>query len=202
MMKDRLNSTQLNSTQLNSTGARQWFLSLLTVLCLFILIGCFNQSANATVTAQSALPKISAYFSPNGGCTEAIINEINSAKESILVQAYSFTSEPIAQALIDTYKLGVKVEIVLDKSQRTEKYSKVDMVVKAGIPTFIDANHAIAHNKIMIIDHKIIITGSFNFTNGAEEKNAENLLIIKDQPELVRRYTDNYLKHKEHSEKY
>ena len=104
--------------------------------------------------------------------------------------------------MIDTYKLGVKVEIVLDKSQRTEKYSKVDMVVKAGIPTFIDANHAIAHNKIMIIDHKIIITGSFNFTNGAEEKNAENLLIIKDQPELVRRYTDNYLKHKEHSEKY
>jgi phosphatidylserine/phosphatidylglycerophosphate/cardiolipin synthase-like enzyme len=201
MIKSRLNSTQLNSTQLNSTNARRCFCSLLTVLCLFILIGCPNQSANTAVSAQS-LPNVNAYFSPNGGCTEAIINEINFAKESILVQAYSFTSEPISRALIDAYKRGVKVEIVLDKSQRTENYSRVDAVAKASIPTFIDSKHAIAHNKIMILDGKTIITGSFNFTKGAEEKNAENLLIIKDQPELVRKYTDNYLKHKEHSEKY
>jgi len=184
------------------TCARQWFLSLLIVLCLFIITGSSNQSANTPVISQSPPPKISVYFSPNGGCTEAIVNEIKQAKETILVQAYSFTSEAITQALIDAYKHSVKVEIVLDKKKLTERYSKADMVARSGIPTLIDSKHAIAHNKIMIIDSKIIITGSFNFTKGAEEKNAENLLIIKDQPELVRKYTDNYLRHKEHSEKY
>jgi phosphatidylserine/phosphatidylglycerophosphate/cardiolipin synthase-like enzyme len=118
------------------------------------------------------------------------------------VQAYYLTSEPIAQVLVDAYKRGVKVEIVLDKSQRKRKNSKVEIVTTVSIPTLIDSKHVIAHNKIMILDGKVLITGSFNFTKNAEEKNAENLLIIKDQPELVKRYTDNYLKHKEHSEEY
>jgi phosphatidylserine/phosphatidylglycerophosphate/cardiolipin synthase-like enzyme len=119
-----------------------------------------------------------------------------------LVQAYSFTSDQITQALIDVYKRGIKVEIILDKSQRTERYTKADTVAQAGIPTLIDSKHAIAHNKIMIIDGKVLITGSFNFTASAEDRNAENLLIIKDQPELVRQYEENYTKHKEHSDKY
>jgi len=70
-----------------------------------------------------------------------------------------------------------------------------------GIPTYIDAAHAIAHNKIMIIDRETVITGSFNFTKAAEEKNAENLLIIKNK-ELAKIYLDNWERHKEHSEKY
>jgi len=103
---------------------------------------------------------------------------------------------------MDAYKRGIKVEIVLDKSQRNGKGSKAETVATAGIPILIDSKHNIAHNKIIILDSKILITGSFNFTKNAEEKNAENLLIIKDQPELVKKYTDNYLKHKEHSEEY
>jgi phosphatidylserine/phosphatidylglycerophosphate/cardiolipin synthase-like enzyme len=138
-------------------------------------------------------------FSPNGGCTETIVNQIEAAKSEILVQAYSFTSIPIAKALINAHKRGVKVEVILDKSQKSERYTSATFLKNAGVPTYIDDKHAIAHNKIMIIDKEIVITGSFNFTKAAEEKNAENLLIIKN-PELAKIYIDNWINHRNHSE--
>jgi phosphatidylserine/phosphatidylglycerophosphate/cardiolipin synthase-like enzyme len=95
----------------------------------------------------------------------------------------------------------VKVEVILDKSQRTQKYSSADFLANQGIPTKIDAQHAIAHNKVMIIDGETVITGSFNFTKAAEENNAENLLIIHDK-KLADRYTKNWQDHAQHSEVY
>lgn len=141
------------------------------------------------------------YFSPKGGATQAIITEINDAKLHILVQAYSFTSAPIAKALVDAHKRGVKVEAILDKSQRKDSYTEGTFLANMGVPTFIDDRHAIAHNKVMIIDKETVITGSFNFTKAAEEKNSENLLIITSK-ELASAYFDNWMKHKEHSEPY
>jgi phosphatidylserine/phosphatidylglycerophosphate/cardiolipin synthase-like enzyme len=85
---------------------------------------------------------------------------------------------------------------------RSEKYSSADFVAHAGIPVYIDSKHAIAHNKIMIIDRTTVITGSFNFTKSAEEKNAENLLILKGNKSLVEKYIENFEMHKEHSEEY
>ena len=140
-------------------------------------------------------------FSPRGGCTEAIVSELNNAKSEILVQAYSFTSKEISSAIVKAHKRGVHVEIILDKSNRSKKYSAGDFTAHMGIPTYIDAAHAIAHNKIMIIDQETVITGSFNFTKAAEEKNAENLLIIKST-DLAKLYIENWYKHKEHSEEY
>lgn len=145
---------------------------------------------------------IEAYFSPQGGATEAIVRELTNARSEILVQAYSFTSKPIAKALVDAKKRRIKIEVILDKSQRSEKYSSADFVAHAGIPTYIDSAHAIAHNNIMIIDRRTLVTGSFNFTMAAEEKNAENLLIIKGNKPLVDRYFQNFNDHKEHSERY
>jgi phosphatidylserine/phosphatidylglycerophosphate/cardiolipin synthase-like enzyme len=72
----------------------------------------------------------------------------------------------------------------------------------AGIATYIDSHHAIAHNKVMVIDSRTVITGSFNFTKAAQEKNAENLLVITDAPELAHRYLDNFHRHLRHSERY
>jgi phosphatidylserine/phosphatidylglycerophosphate/cardiolipin synthase-like enzyme len=72
------------------------------------------------------------------------------------------------------------VQVILDSSQRSEKYSSADFVRNAGIPCLIDNAHAIAHNKVMVIDGQTVITGSFNFTKAAEVNNAENLLIIHD----------------------
>lgn len=145
---------------------------------------------------------IEVFFSPKGGCTEAVVANLDKATNAVLVQAYSFTSAPIAKALVDAEKRGVKVQIILDKSQRTANYSSADFVQRAGIPTWIDAKHAIAHNKIMVIDGKTILTGSFNFTKAAEQSNAENLLVIQNDPALVAKYTANWQTHLNHSEKY
>jgi phosphatidylserine/phosphatidylglycerophosphate/cardiolipin synthase-like enzyme len=144
---------------------------------------------------------VQVYFSPGGGCTEAIVKAVGDAKTSVLVQAYSFTSAPIAAAVRDAHRRGVAVQVILDKSQKTEKYSSATFLKHAGVPVWIDAKHAIAHNKIIIIDGAKVITGSFNFSKAAEERNAENLLIISNA-DLARLYTENWNRHKEHSEVY
>lgn len=151
---------------------------------------------------STSSPVVNAYFSPNGGCTEAIVGALNSAKSTVLVQAYSFTSAPIAKALVDSHKRHVDVQVILDKSQRSERYSSATFLANEGIPTYIDAAHRIAHNKVIIIDGKTVITGSFNFTKSAEEGNAENLLIISNAPDLAQIYTTNWKEHLGHSEQY
>ncbi len=143
------------------------------------------------------------YFSPKGGCTEVIVKELGQAKTSILVQAYSFTSARIAKALLDARKRQVKVEVLLDKSQTGKKggYSPATFLLNQGISVKIDSVHAIAHNKVMVIDGEIVVTGSFNFTKAAEEKNAENLLVIRDR-KMASLYTRNWEEHERHSETY
>jgi len=166
----------------------------------FLLLLLFIISLVIPAQAQEK-PSWSIYFSPNGGCTDAIVRELNSAKSSILMQAYSFTSASIAKALLEAHKRGIKVKVILDKSQLTEKYSSVNFLYNSGIPTWMDSAHAIAHNKVMIIDGETVITGSFNFTRAAEEKNAENLLVIRDKA-LASKYIKNWKDHAEHSEVY
>lgn len=144
---------------------------------------------------------VQVYFSPHGQCTQAIVKEIAAARSEILVQAYSFTSAPIAKALLDAHKRGIKVSAILDKSQKKEKYTSATFLANAGVPVLIDSAHAIAHNKIIIIDRETVITGSFNFTKAAEEKNAENLLIIRSR-ELADKYIANWNEHRGHSEPY
>ncbi|WP_075355221.1 phospholipase D family protein [Desulfovibrio sp. DV] len=144
---------------------------------------------------------VSIYFSPKGGAQQALVDAIGTAKESIYVQAYSFTSAPIAKALIDAAQRGIKLEAILDKSQRKATYTGATFLKNEGIPVWIDAKHAIAHNKVMIIDGATVITGSFNFTKAAEEKNAENLLIIRDSG-LAKLYLENWERHRAHSEMY
>jgi phosphatidylserine/phosphatidylglycerophosphate/cardiolipin synthase-like enzyme len=146
----------------------------------------------------SAFAGTEVFFSPHGGCTAAVVKNIDSAKSNILVQAYTFTSAPIAKALVDAHKRGVKVFVILDKSQRTQKYSSADFLRHAGIPTYIDSKHAIAHNKVMVIDGAKVLTGSFNFTKAAENENAENLLVISDR-KLAAKYSANWTTHLHHS---
>jgi len=141
------------------------------------------------------------YFSPDGGCTQAIISELARAKTTIRVQAYSFTSAPIAGALTAAAKRGVDVRVILDRSQRGERYSSADFLANAGIPVLIDEAHALAHDKVMVIDGERVITGSFNFTKAAESRNAENLLNIRSK-ELAERYGANWEAHRRHAEPY
>lgn len=168
---------------------------LISFLCACIL--CFPGCRPLPPPTEAPL-RWAVYFSPNGGATEAIVHELEEARHSIRVQAYSFTSAPIAKALVEAERRGVDVEVILDKSNESRHYSAVDFLLHAGIPTRIDDQHAIAHNKVIIVDNEIVITGSFNFTRAAEERNAENLLVIRD-PKLARRYTENWEEHANHS---
>jgi phosphatidylserine/phosphatidylglycerophosphate/cardiolipin synthase-like enzyme len=96
---------------------------------------------------QASIPQgVQVFFSPKGGATEAVVNALDQATNNVLVQAYSFTSAPIAKALVDAHRRGVKVQVILDHSQRTEKYSEADFLKNSGIPTLIDAQHLLVIN--------------------------------------------------------
>jgi phosphatidylserine/phosphatidylglycerophosphate/cardiolipin synthase-like enzyme len=156
-----------------------------------------SPSSSATTTPSA----VSVCFTPGGNCTETIVQALGDAQRTILVQAYSFTSAPLAKALLDAHKRGFQVQVILDRSQRSDKYSSADFLANQGVPTMIDATHAIAHNKVIVIDGEVVITGSFSFTKAAQEKNAENVLIIRDQA-VAAQYTQNWQAHAEHRQPY
>jgi phosphatidylserine/phosphatidylglycerophosphate/cardiolipin synthase-like enzyme len=176
---------------------------LLTGIGAFGLPVALAESTVPQAGAVSTVPQtqIRVYFTPGDSAEMAIVDQLLNAKESILVQAYSFTNPAIASALADAHRRGVSVSILLDKSHRTQKYSAADFTAHAGIPTLIDDRHAIAHNKIMIIDGRVVITGSYNFTKAAEKSNAENLVII-ESGSVAEKYHNNWQKHRRHSQPY
>jgi phosphatidylserine/phosphatidylglycerophosphate/cardiolipin synthase-like enzyme len=143
-------------------------------------------------------PALTAHFSPKGGCTATIVGEVNAARSEVLVMAYSFSCPDIASALIAAAGRGVRVVVLLDRSNETETYSELGDLSRHGIEVWIDACHAIAHNKVMVIDRRTVITGSFNFTRQAEHENAENLLVLRNHHDLAVRYLNNFHAHKEH----
>lgn len=182
--------------------AGRWFVGL-AVLC-----GLYGAPVAAQTTIESVVPgaavplaQIRVFFTPGNTVETAIAEVIAAARQRILVQAYSFTNPLIVQALAEAKSRGVNVVVVLDKSNRTQRYSAADFTAHSGIETLIDAKHAIAHNKVMIIDDQIVITGSYNFTRAAEKSNAENLVIIESGP-IAEKYVRNWQKHRNHAQSY
>ena len=175
--------------------------SVITAIAITVILLAFSQATAGTEPTNTVPMTAEVFFSPGGGCTAAVVSELDRAKSNVLVQAYSFTSAAIAKALVDAHKRGVLVRVILDKSNQTDKYSAADFVAHSGIPTLIDSEHAIAHCKVMVIDGGIVITGSFNFTRAAEEHNAENLLVIQSTA-LAAKYGKNWQEHAEHSKPY
>jgi phosphatidylserine/phosphatidylglycerophosphate/cardiolipin synthase-like enzyme len=141
---------------------------------------------------------IHAHFSPKGGCTAAVVAEVGQARSEVLVMAYSFSCPDIANALIAAAGRGVQVVVLLDRSNEAETYSELGDLEKHGMEVLIDACHAIAHNKVIVIDGRTVLTGSFNFTRQAEHENAENLLILREHYDLAALYRANFHTHKAH----
>ena len=141
---------------------------------------------------------IAPHFSPKGGCRDVIVGEIDKARREVLMQAYSFTCKNIAEALVRAAGRGVTVCVLLDRSNEAETHTELGDIRGHGIEVLIDGCHAIAHNKVMLIDRKTVITGSFNFTNQAEHENAENLLVLRNHPEIAEAYRTNFHVHKGH----
>lgn len=157
---------------------------------IYLLLGICNLTI-AQNTLQPQNP-YSICFTPGANCTALLIRQIQSAKTSVYVQAYSFTSKPIAQALAQAHAKGIKVSVIVDKSQRGQSsHSAATWLHKQGVPIWIDYRPAIAHNKVMIIDNNTVVTGSFNFTLSAQQRNAENLIIIRD-PWVAKQYLSNW----------
>ena len=138
-------------------------------------------------------------FSP--GCTEKIVYEINQAKISISVLAYSYTSEPIGAALLNAKKRGVEVKVIVDAGRVFEPKSRVKEE-RGELEIRSDPAHAIMHQKVIVIDpdtdSAVVIAGSFNFTAAAEYNNAENINVIRSK-DAAKCYRDNWLEHSKHS---
>ncbi|WP_255581877.1 phospholipase D family protein [Cupriavidus sp. AU9028] len=132
-------------------------------------------------------------FTPDGeSCQSMLIDAIGATRRTLLIQAYSFTSKPIAEALLRARKRGVKVRVIVDKSQASARYTSATFLKNQGIEVVIDRRPAIAHNKVMIFDGEAVFTGSFNFTKAAEERNTENGILIRGDQRLVARYLHNW----------
>ena len=117
------------------------------VLVLTLIAVAQAQRAAAPALTPAAVEDgLAVFFSPKGGCTDAVVQAIDSAKRMLDVQAYSFTSTDIAAAIGRAQERGVKVRAVLDKSNETGKYSGATYLANKGIPVWIDSKHAIAHN--------------------------------------------------------
>jgi phosphatidylserine/phosphatidylglycerophosphate/cardiolipin synthase-like enzyme len=132
-------------------------------------------------------------FSPDGGSTDLVLKAIRASKQSIRVAAYSFTSRPIAKALIEARKAGVDVAVVVDHEQiEKDSHSEAAYLAAQGIPVRVDIVHALQHDKYMVIDGKNVETGSFNYTAAAEQHNSENVIVLWDDPKLATAYADNW----------
>lgn len=180
------------------------------LFCLALAVLCPSASAFELPFATHGSPTLAATgtvqvaFSPEDEAGEIIVQAIRGAKKQVLVQAFSFTHRKIAEALIEAKRRGVDVQLIADREQvqRMER-GLVPQIAADGVPTFIDAAHDSAHNKIMIIDagtaQAAVITGSFNFTHAAHYKNAENLLLFRGNPQLTQAYLSNWQRHRVHS---
>jgi phosphatidylserine/phosphatidylglycerophosphate/cardiolipin synthase-like enzyme len=193
-----------------------------TILCLVLVASSSTAYADTLIPAGvphgPATGHVAACFRPNddNGCVQFIVAAIDSAKSDIRVQAYDFTSMPILSALVKAKLRGIDVEIILDKindplhavranaeadsgSHRKSRYAGGSFVFNAGIPTFIDREPRIAHNKIIIIDSELVIGGSYNYSASAEKNNAENITFI-DSKVVASWFLNNWNNRKELSD--
>ena len=148
------------------------YLFSITLLVFSFLLTGRSQAVNETSNV------LEVYFSPKGGCMDQVIYWINKANYSIHILIYSFTLEPVADALVNASRRGVDVKVVFEKSQ-INKYSMYWKLLEAGIPVANDTNSKSMHDKVMVVDDIIVLTGSYNWSNNAEKYNNENLVVIK-----------------------
>ncbi len=151
-----------------------------------------------------AIGTIEYAFTPGDDVAGLIVRTIDAAKSQVLVQAYSFTHRDIADALIRAHRRGLDVQIIADREQAGSfESAAMQSLVDAGLSVHTDEDHSAAHNKVIVIDQNAkqptLITGSFNFTFAAQYRNAENVLILRGNPDLTRAFLANWQQHREHA---
>jgi len=169
---------------------------IIAVFVVGLLLGAILGIAYSMYTGRYLQPSSASYeihFSPKGGCADTIIYWIGRANQSVHVLMYIFTLQNVAEALISAHSRGVEVKVVFDKSQGSS-YSQHALLKEAGIEVRNDTNpNGIMHNKVAIVDNLVVITGSFNWTNSAENNNNENLIVILSA-DVASRYESEFQK--------
>lgn len=179
------------TTHFSFSTIRRFSFALCVFLCL--IAACSVSTTTPTITGPPTVRENFAVgFSPGGTSLDIILRSIGEARESILVAAYSFTSKPISEALAEAHHRGVVVKVIADAKSNSGKYSAVPYLASQNIPVRINGNYAIFHHKFLVIDGRHIETGSFNFSAAAANKNAENVLLLRDVPELAGIYTEEW----------
>jgi phosphatidylserine/phosphatidylglycerophosphate/cardiolipin synthase-like enzyme len=137
------------------------------------------------VTLQGV--RIENYFAPEDGVAGKITGRLDQAQQSIHFMAFSFTSDAIGNAMLARAKAGVSVAGVFEKTGSETQYSEFGKMRKAGLDVLQDGNPFVMHHKVIIIDGRTVIFGSYNFSNNADRDNDENLLIV-DDPALAQAF--------------
>ena len=174
-------------------------------LLVACLLACATVGAGAT--AIPATGTVEVLFTPWDDAEGAIVRSLGDARQSIHVQAFLLTSRSIARALQEAQGRGVRVEVLADREMlRKGENSQLPVLAAAGIPVWLETRYASAHNKVLLIDAEspsgFVITGSYNFTWSAQARNAENLLLLRGNLPLARRYLENWRRHRDDAEKY
>ncbi len=135
--------------------------------------------------------RVQNYFSAEDGVADRIIETVKTAKQSVYFMAFSFTQEGIGNAIIDRAKAGLKVGGVFETTGSNTPYSEFGKMKKAGLDVYTDGNPYVMHHKVIIIDERTVIFGSFNFSDNADKSNDENILIV-DDPNMAKAFKQEY----------
>lgn len=134
-------------------------------------------------------------FSPGVGgyrAEDVVLQAINECTSTIRMAAYSFTSKPIAEALVAARRRGVDVKVVVDQKENGKRYTAATFIANEGIPTRTDDKYKILHDKFLVCNNASVETGSFNYTASAAHENAENALLLRRVPNLAAQYTQEW----------
>jgi phosphatidylserine/phosphatidylglycerophosphate/cardiolipin synthase-like enzyme len=177
---------------------RYWFAAVALVALACVGVGAaVAEPANARRFPAAGVTELG--FTPGDRIDRMIIAAIDAAQQEILVLAYSFTDRSIARSLVRAHARGVRVAVVADREQaRALPQNVLGDLVSGGVDVRLDGNFQNAHNKVVVIDadtaHATTITGSYNFTLAAQRSNAENVIVLRDNPPVARAYRDNWMR--------
>lgn len=146
-------------------------------------------------SAQRAQVEVA--FTPGDEVDRIIADRIARAKKSVQVQAYLFTNRRIAAALAAAARRGLAVEVIGDAQQfENGGLPVLGTLMKAGAIAYLDASQAASHNKVVIVDgatpSALVVTGSYNFTQAAQSKNAENIVVLSGNRAITDRFVANF----------
>lgn len=181
------------------TAWRAWL-----VLCAALSAPLARAEAPPILSAQGT---VQAAFAPWDDIDTLLIDSLAQARQQVLVQAYLLTSKKISAALIAAKRRGLDVQVLLDARQLERvSSSSAPGLAGAGVTVWVEHDFQNAHNKVVILDPALptatVITGSFNFTWTAQHRNAENVLIVRGNPLLARRYAENWERHRRQAKAY